>query len=64
MPDVTEDQMHEIGKLLAPFLTIYVATQLTAARYQGLAGQPSSAEWRQRVLAESCRDAIELMKII
>jgi len=65
--DPTPDELaklQEVGRIIAPFLTVYIATQLAAVRYQGPSGMPSSESWRRGVLVESLRDAQILLEVI
>lgn len=67
MPNDPQDpvaQAKELGRIVAPYLTVYVALQLAAARYQGHSAMPSSKEWRTGVLVESLEDALILLKVI
>lgn len=56
-------KIKEGGRLIAPFLTVWAATTLAAARMQG---DPlcASAERRQQILDDSIKDALHLLRVI
>lgn len=66
-PEFTDAQLaqaRELGRLTAPFLTVYVATQLVCARFSAPSGMPASPEWRAGVIRESIDDALQILKVI
>lgn len=55
------DRLRELGRIAAPFLTIYIAVHLAAARY---GGTHLNETYRKQILDECLEDAVYLLKVI
>jgi len=55
------DKIREFGRMMAPLLTVYVATQLLLVRLQN---GPTSPDQRERIIAECLQDAVRILKVI
>jgi len=58
------ERIRAMGKIIAPYVVLHIATGLAAARYHGPSGMPSSEDWRTGVITDSVKDAIRMMKLV